>query len=84
MHEVNEARLAHARTAALGRSVRRYRGDITQSELASKLGLSQVSISSWVLVGYRHNSVALVGLSPARAILAADAALEKVPDQRAG
>lgn len=47
MYEVNEARLARARMEAVGRSIRRYRGDSTQAELGLKLGLSQGSISSW-------------------------------------
>ena len=39
------------RTLALGRAIRRHRGEMAQGDLAPGLGVSQASISSWELGG---------------------------------
>ena len=39
------------RTLALGRAIRRHRGEMAQGDLALDVGVSQASISSWELGG---------------------------------
>lgn len=51
MVEDSETRATAGRRRALGRAVRRYRGGVTQGELAALLGVSQASVSSWELGG---------------------------------
>lgn len=47
MSQRNGAQTDSARRAALGRAIRRHRGEVAQSELAQRLAVSQASISSW-------------------------------------
>ena len=44
-------RARQPRTLALGRAIRRHRGEMAQGDLAPGLGVSQASISSWELGG---------------------------------
>ena len=38
-----------ARPAAMGRAIRRYRGETNQSDLALRAGVSQATVSNWEL-----------------------------------
>ena len=38
-----------SRPAALGRSIRRYRGEVSQTDLALRMDVSQATVSNWEL-----------------------------------
>ncbi|MGA8724677.1 MAG: helix-turn-helix transcriptional regulator [Acidimicrobiales bacterium] len=38
-----------ARTEALGRAIRRYRGEVNQTDLALRMNVSQATVSNWEL-----------------------------------
>ena len=47
MDQRSDTQAAKARVQALGAAIRRHRGEMTQMELADRLGVSQSAVSQW-------------------------------------
>lgn len=47
MNQRSDTRAAKARAQALGAAIRRHRGEMTQTELADRLAVSQSAVSQW-------------------------------------